>query len=540
MQAMTIRRGLTVAAVTVTAALAAAGCGSGGSGAASAASDAKALDYVPKSALMYATFDTDVAGKNWKQVDKLISAVDPDYDGIVKEINEAAKKDDDFKNLDFSKDVDPWLGASGGFALTDLNKASSDSSDDVTQGVLAWVDIEDRSAFEDFLKKYADDAKKDGTIGDFTVWTKAKSSSSDSVAGDEAVIGVSDDLALIAGTKAELKTYINTKDSVLDDKGAKRAADELTGDSIFAVVVSGNGIRKALDDDASRKSASKIKQIQKLDGATFSVEATDKGFHGQAWIGYDGLKVNTNTIDPKLFKSLPVDTVAAFGGQDLGGGIKSLIDGLESGNDQVGTIVAQGEAFLGIDREKLAKGLSGEFSLGFSGSDTELKKVAGSSTSPGGAVAAATQGTLALVFEDKDGTQNVLTSLAKAGATLTGAPPTKGKVGSFETSELALGGMTLYVAHNSDVDIVTTSKAFLETYGSGDTLGDNSGFKDAWDDAGAPDKVTASLFVDAQRLAKLANGGDSKLNYDNLGSFIGWGSADKDATKFDMFLSIDD
>src|SRR5688500_7413662 len=71
-----LRRSLVASTIVVASALVAIGCGgSSGSGAADAVKDSKGLEYVPADAILYATFDTDLEGDNWKQVDELSPAL---------------------------------------------------------------------------------------------------------------------------------------------------------------------------------------------------------------------------------------------------------------------------------------------------------------------------------------------------------------------------------------------------------------------------------------------------------------------------------
>ena len=88
------RGGLAVIALTG-AALVAAGCGGSGSGSSKAATSSKALDFVPKDAVGYVTFDTDFDDDAWKNLDRAATAFDADYKGTEKQIVDEIEKDDE-------------------------------------------------------------------------------------------------------------------------------------------------------------------------------------------------------------------------------------------------------------------------------------------------------------------------------------------------------------------------------------------------------------------------------------------------------------
>jgi hypothetical protein len=107
------RSGLAAIAI-VGAALVAAGCGGSGS---SSATSSGALDHIPSTALAYASFDTDFDGDEWKQFDHLATAFDKDFKGVGDELSKSAGKAEGDDDVDFDKDVKPWLGDSAGVAV---------------------------------------------------------------------------------------------------------------------------------------------------------------------------------------------------------------------------------------------------------------------------------------------------------------------------------------------------------------------------------------------------------------------------------------
>ena len=97
--------------------------------------------------------------------------------------------------------------------------------------------------------------------------------------------------------------------------------------------------------------------------------------------------------------------------------------------------------------------------------------------------------------------------------------------------------------------LLTTSPTGIADYrATGDKLGDDSAFKSALEGAGAPDKTNGLVYVnvaDAVRLienyAGLAGGklpADVEPNLKPLRSFVAYGSARGDLSKFAAFLEI--
>jgi hypothetical protein len=85
---------------------------------------------------------------------------------------------------------------------------------------------------------------------------------------------------------------------------------------------------------------------------------------------------------------------------------------------------------------------------------------------------------------------------------------------------------------------------FFDDLEGDDTLGDSDTFKEAWDAAGAPDKVSAAFYADVPSLVRMAHEGEfmSSEERDMLepfGPWVGWTTAEDDSASFNLFMAVD-
>ncbi|MCW2974289.1 MAG: hypothetical protein JWN72_2562 [Thermoleophilia bacterium] len=521
-----IKTGGAAALVTISAALVAAGCGSGSSGGASdAVTSSKALDFVPKTAVGYITVDTDFKGDNWKQFDDLAQGLYPKFTSVGGQIDKALKDDD--SKVDYDTDIDPWLGDTAGLAVLTVTK----NGDDAT--FVAWAEVTDRAKLEKFAKDQG--LKKGDKVGDFTEWTK-----------DDETIAVSDDLVFLAEDKASLeKTLKYDGDSITDADGIDDVAGEVGDDTLAAVVVSGDGVRKAIDENSSAKALKDLDVVKDFDGASIGVTAEDKGLRVHAYTHADGAGKDIKNTDNDILQALPGNTLLAIGAQDLGGQLKAGVESLGSDNAQLQQQLGAVTGALGVDLDDLATAFSGEFALGVSADDEGLQGivsgVAGAAMGGGSSSlnpAALTQaGAVTLAFENKETTTATLDKLVGAiGGLAGGASPKTGTAGDFETKSLSLGGLPITAASSDDVAAVSIGTDVFTNWGT-DSLGDNDAFKDAWSAADAPSDVAASFWLDWPRVAKLASLDSSDKA--TAGGWVGWAESDTDSGTFDLFMHIE-
>jgi hypothetical protein len=525
-------RGGIAAIAIATAALLAAGCGGSDSGATGAAKDSAALDYVPKDAIAYVTIDTDFSGKQWTQLSKMATAVDPDFKSVEDQIIESAADSDD--KVDFQEDVDPWLGESGGAAILSMGK---DGSGDDAE-VFAWFEVDDRKALEAFAKDQKL-TEGDAEVNGFQVWN---------MKDDDGVLAVKDDLAILTEDKAQLAKIVKFDgESIKDAAGVSDAIDGVEADSLGTVVVSGAGIRKAIAESSSsyKDAAESAKQLKDFQALALSMSAGDDGFL------LDGnfvskSELNADNVEHPVFQDLPGNTVLAIGGHDLGGVVKTAADQAGKGNAQVQQAVGAASAVLGVDIDDLAKALEGEFVLGMSADDEGLGALAGgvAGAAMGGGLGGVDPGqvlqagTVFLAFGEEGDAAVTLDKVAGAIGGLTGATaaPTEGTAGDFKTKQLSIQGLPVTTAASDDVAALSLGLDVFTDWGS-ETLSDNDAFKAAWKAADAPDESTSVMWLDAGRIATLAGvkGSDDA----ELGGMVGWSEGDDKEYHFSAFVHVD-
>ncbi|MEO6866743.1 MAG: DUF3352 domain-containing protein [Gaiellales bacterium] len=520
------RGGLAVIAM-LTAALIAAGCGGGGSKAADAAKSSKVLDLVPKSAIGYATLDTNFTGDNWKQFNKLASGFNADFEGVDTQLSESAGKEE----VDYAKDVDPWLGDTGGAALLSMpNEGDAE--------FFAWVELDDVKKFEAFAK---DDGLKAGDkIGDYKTL-------SDPDEDDGVFLAYNDDHILLSDKLAVLsKTIKYDGDSITKVDGIGDAIDEVGADSLGTIVVSGEGVRALVKDNAQASSTvGSATQLKELNAVAVSFGAEDKGMRVTGYVDSSG-KDSPENGSRDVLEGLPANTVFALGGQNFGGGLKTLAEDAGKTNPQVQQMIGAGSAALGVDVDDLSKAFADEFALGLGSTDEGLGALAGGVTGAamGGGLGALDPSALTkalsitIAFSETGSTKDTLDKLTQAAGGFLGASgaPKTAKLGDFETTTISAAGMPVTTASSKDIAAISLGVDVFENWGK-DSLSSTDAYKDAVKAAGTPGKTAGFMWVDAGRIATFA--GVKSAEDVKLGGLVGWVEGDKGSAKFSAFMHID-
>ena len=490
------KRSALLGAGVVLAALVAAGCGSSGgatSGAGKAASSAGGLSFVPKTAVAYVTLDTDFSDSNWDRARKLGSKF-PQYaaqrDKLMAQLNKGGTN-----QLKYDSDVKPWLGKDAGLAITVDGNASPKPH------VVAWVASTDEGKTEAALTKGG--LKPDAEYQGHKVWKSTK---------DKSYYTVADKYLVVADSEAMLHTAVDTKKSghsITGDKTAIDAAKHVDSGSVVAFVMGREGLKSALKaaensnssssagaSTASLKSALKQVNLNDFNGLAMGVSPKDHGVAVDGWVGNGGSLKLPDDATPSLLTGLPGDTAFAVTAQDLGGGIEALLKAATKSDPSMAAKLTQGEAALGLDNGALGKAFGGKFSLSASG------------TTP----------SVAVVFQNQGSkTKDTLDKLMNVGA-LAGAAPTNLTVKGGTGKQLKLGAMTIAEGSLSDVSIVTNTPAFINSWGSGSTLGGSAAYKRVIGEAGLPDKVGLFVYIDPQATAALGSSSLGSALTSKLGS----------------------
>ncbi|MEO6866678.1 MAG: DUF3352 domain-containing protein [Gaiellales bacterium] len=517
---LTTRIGAAVCALVV-GGLLAAGCGSSSS---SNGTSGKALDLVPKTAIGYATADLNFNDGSWTKFEKLAGAFDANFN-LDQQIGKMGGK-----NVDYQRDLKPWLGKSGGVAIDaiDIDAAMKSKKGDGGIQAFSWVEITNRAKLESYLK--SQHYTKDGSASDFAAWKDAKGSS---------FVGVSNDLMISNSTLAGLKAVASYKgDSITDASGVKDITENVDKNALARVIINGPAIASSINKSKLGGSLADGKALGKLQGAALVVTAEDKGLHVHSFTKGMASKGDDSN---DLFKSIPADTVVGLGGHNLGSALEQGL-GVASKSPKLGGAITQIGALLGITPAQIGSAFSGQFTLGLSGSDAGLQSVLGSVV---GAVvsknlkslnpaAIAKSSALTLAFSGGTNTAQTLGKITLGAGRLLHSPAAKvAKVGTFQTSSTTIAGLPVTVAASKDVSALSIGTDVFSKWGTA-KLGDNATFTSAWAAAGAPDNATASFWLDYPRIAKLA---DLKGKAGTTaGGWVGWGTHSGDMTTFDVFM----
>lgn len=531
------RTAVAATGVVACAALVAAGCGGSSGGSSDAATDAAALDLVPKDALGYVVVDTDLDGEGWTQFDKLAKAFYADFEGVGEEVVKADSDDD----VDYEKDVEPWLGESAGVAIIDVG--ASDSADEDSDGgdsssseptMMGWIELTDRSAFEKFLE--SQDFKKDGTSGDFDLWVNED---------DDTYMGVSDDYVVFTDSKEQIEARTTFDgDGILDAEGVTDVVDDAGDGALATLVVSGEGVRSLVEEDESLKAFGSAADIESFDGLAVSFSAEDDGLrlHGFASGSLTG---DLEMGEPSLVNDLPGSTLLAIGGNNLGGTLEDAVDGAGKDNPQVQQTIGQLSGVIGVDLAELAEAFGGQFAIALGAEDSALGAVAGSAVGAamGGGLqsldpaALTDSASVTLAFSEEGTTSETLEKLVGVVGGLTGATaaPTEATAGDFTTKTATVNGLPVTTAASDEVAAISVGSDVFTTWGDG-TLADNEAFSSAWKAADAPDETAGTLWVDFGRVSKLMDMPTS--DEVTAGGWVGWAEADEDSASFDVFMHV--
>jgi Protein of unknown function (DUF3352) len=436
------------------AALAVAVAGCGGSTKTGSVSDESGATLVSSAALAYAATDSDLSSDQWQQVDDLLQKF-PIHDKLISELKKAVADE----GLDYEDDIAPALGPEVDWV------AVGSSPNDLAWAALTKPDSIDKA--KALIKKL--DASEGGD----------RDPSATRVVGDWLV--ASDDEASID------RVLKGSGTALADDDQFKAAQAKVPGDALVKAYVNGRLAAeafKSLLGGAAQTTASGGSSpfgLDKLDWLSASLVAKDNGVVVEANVkGATPTGAGSAPYASKLISGVPADALAFATFRGSGDG--NPIDQLRS-NPALAPAVAQAEHMLGMRLEPI---------LALLGHETAVYVRRG----PG-------LPEFSFVLESPDTSRALATldRLAQRVATLTGA-----KLGdeSNGVRSLNLGQVTLRWTGFDGRVLLTTGPTGIDDYrASGDKLADDSGFKDALDAAGVPDKTNGFVYVDLRQSLEL-------------------------------------
>lgn len=539
----------TIVLAVLLAAVVAVGCG--GRKGAGPVSSAKGLDYVPRNALFYMVFDLDFDGPAWKRAEKLLKRF-PGYDAkkgdLLKQMTADANSD-----VDFDKDVKPWLGDEGGIAATKITAKKTTLED----SFFLWADVADEKRATSFIERESKEIGRTEYQGVDIVTTK-DSDADDADKDDTTVYALTDGTLLVGNKASALKAAIRASKgrSIADTRGFEEVTSKVDDDALASLYVSGAAVRKLLEaaiadqgeKGTSLKGLLDLPQLKAMQGFAMGVSPEAEGFRLNGHAGFDQELLDKGDLgtnfEPTLLQGLPGNTVLAFGGDDLGSGLDKLLTSVKNSDPAMAQQMSQAEAMLGVSFDEITKALGGQFAVALLGA---AKSGAGG-VPAGGAVFEAT---------DEAASAKVLEKLLGAATLATAAPVSKKTIAGVQALQAKSGSTTVTGATFDGKLVVGTSEQLLTSIKTGtNTLGENAAFKEAWEYAHAPDRVGGVFYMDVKGVVDAvgsgiagaiasATGSSGKVDTaaaesTPLTSVLGWVVNDESSQTIEVFVGVGD
>ncbi|HEY6731602.1 MAG TPA: DUF3352 domain-containing protein [Solirubrobacterales bacterium] len=416
--------------------------------------------------------------ENIEALAQQIAGIDDLGDLIVNELEVSASEDGE--ELDFEKEVDPWLGDEGGLFLQEYE------GDDF-EGFGVAFQASDEDAARDFADRKieeGDESSEDGSYEgvDFKVQE------------DGTTIGVFDGLVALAQNEEIFKAMV-------DASGGENLAGDDAYSEAVADIPAGSAADVYVDIGALvQESGSEIDPDTQLFLDTFGIEPDEATAVASLIPGSDHVEIDLTTNlsgenppsgdGSELLGALPGTAVGAFASAEFG---KRFSEGI----DQIDEEGIPGE----VPPNQLKKTLKQ--------AGIDLDAITGSIGNVGAYVTGNSESTLsgALVLEADDATQakntvsNIGLFLRKAG--IPGVTALNGEVSGFSIRSSELGSQPVVVATKGDRIVIgyglrAALAAFEE---SGKTLADQPAYKEALSALG---DTPIAAFVDGPMALRLA------------------------------------
>jgi hypothetical protein len=464
-------------------ALVVAGCGDGGDNGGDGGTDPATV--IPPKTPVYIEVTTRPEGETKANIEALAQAIAGVDDlGVLLETKLEESAEDDGAEIDFDKDIRPWLGREAGIFLPEYKEEDFDGAGLVVQ-------VTDTREAEEFVDERAvsnGEPAEDGSYEgvDFKVQRD-----------DGTTIGVVDDLLVLAKSEALFKQVVDTAEgeSLADDARFTDAVSNLPDDSAVDLYVDIGGLIKQSDGEIDPEAKAFF------DAAGFEFKKTTmvaSAIPGSNYLEIDfSANINRNELptghSSDLLAELPGDSVAALVVPEFGERFKEGLDQYDKTGIPGEVPPQQLKKYLkkaGIDLELISSSIgdAGLFVEGTSERDLEA----------------------ALVLDADDATQatNTVSNLGlflRASGTPGVKQLTGKKVTGFMISSPELGSKPLLVAaKGSRITISYGTRAeIIGLDGADETLAGNPRFKEALSAFGA---APMTAFVDGPSTLDLVSG----------------------------------
>lgn len=474
-----VRLRLVLSTLAAIAALLIAGCG-GGEDSSSGGGDTATL--APPTAPVFIDFTIRPEGATKTNIEALakeLAGIDDLGDLIVSELENSASEDGE--ELDFEKEVEPWLGERAGLFLQEYEEEDF-------KGYGAAIQTEDEDEAREFVDKQvesSDESAEDGSYQgvDFKVQE------------DETTIGVFDGFVVFAEDEAIFKSMVDASEgeNLAGEEAFSDAIGNVSDDSAADVFVDIGGLLEEAGDEIDADTQTFLDSV--------GIEPREATAVASLLPGSDNLEIDLSTDltgdNPppsgdasELLGSLPGTSIGALASAEFG-------KRFEEGIDQIDDEGIPGE----VPPHQLKKTLKQ--------AGVDLAAIAGSIGDVGLYVTGNSESSLggALVMEAGDATQatntvsNIGLFLRKAG--VPGVTKISEGATGFSIRSPELGRQPVVVAAKGDRIVIgyglaSALSAFEE---SGKTLGDSSAYKEAVEALGS---TPIAAYVDGPAALKLA------------------------------------
>jgi hypothetical protein len=471
-------------------ALLASGCG-GSSGSATGESGPSASDFVPATAPVFVSVNTDFGSDQWKKLDALSQKFPDRAQGLAMLQGELQKQGVSWD------DVKAALGPETALAVL---KFAGD-----TGNALGLTEADDQAKLDALIAKL-DQADSSGgptlkeEVDGWTIISDAQS-------------------ALDAAKQA------HDGDSLSDDETFKGATDDLPADALVKFYVSG----AALQQQLKKSLGSGDLGTGKLTSISGDVEAQDDG------VGFDVVVHSSGGETPATYTSKLVDEVpagallyASFNGANRALNQISKNPQLQS---QLGTI----QGLLGVSFSEITSLFEKEGAI-YVRQGAPFPEV-----------------TVVLETDNEQAAMGIADRLAGRLAGFLGggqaAPPTSTTISGVPVKKLSVGPVAIYYGVFDGKLVITDSPSGISGLKEGgQKLSDDPAFKDAQAAAGMPDETSGFLYVNVKDAVPLIENfaqtagqplpTEATGNLQPLRSFLAYGTSAKGKTTLKGFLEI--
>jgi Protein of unknown function (DUF3352) len=502
-------RALAFVASVATACVVAVGCGGGGGGGGGGL--AGGADLVPASAVFFAALNTDFEGDQWGAAENLIRRFPSGPDALAQ--LQTSLRDDE---VDFERDVKPAVG------------------EEVNVVVLSFDDPDSAVV----LTQPRDTAK----------WQELVTS------GDEP--GVTEELEdgwwIAAQTQEAIDAFKAARgdDSLADNDAFSDAMDQLPGDSLASLYVSGDALTQQVEADGSldeqgRAALSCLLGEARIPSMAFALGAEEDGARVSGAFRAGELE-QPDEAGSDLSGEFPAGALAVFSVNNLAEQARIFLRCASEQDEEFSQQLGQAELALGLNvEEDILPHFEGETAVAvYPAAEAQAAAQDGSGLGEPLVV-------VATEVDDEDRAREVADQLAQL-ASMSGGDATVEdvEIAGVQAKRVTSGDTeVVYAVFDGLLVAASGDDGITRMREDGDRLEDDDAFSSVREAADAPGETAGFTYANVEQAVDLALsfagafGGDvdeqAIENLEPLRSVFFWGEVDGDVLGFEGFLQID-